>query len=153
MWCSSGIFIRALTFFNVQLYINHLPQCSQFTTTLFADDPHLNLADKNLLSLEKKVNMKMDNVKNWLIENKLTLNFSKFCYLLINKNPKQIVSSAFNISIDRNKIERFSSTLKRLPSYLHQIDLKVGSYMPTSRLLSLLRGSHISHSLKSLRLT
>ena len=56
--------------------------------------------------------MEMDKVKNWLIENKLTLNFSKSCYryLLINKNPKQIVSSAFNISIDGNKIERCSST-------------------------------------------
>ena len=40
-------------------------------------------------------------------------------------------------------------TLKRLPRYLLQIDLKVGSYMPTSRLLSLLRRSH----LKLLRLT
>ena len=99
------------------MYINDLPQCSQFTTTLFADDTHLNLADKNLLSLERKVNMEMDKVKNWLIENKLTLNFPKSCSLLINKNPKQIVSSAFNISIDGNKIERCSS-IKYLGLYL-----------------------------------
>ena len=101
------------------MYINDLPQCSQFTTTLFADDTHLNLADKNLLSLERKINMEMDKVKNWLIENKLTLNFSKSCYLLINKNPKQIVSSAFNISIDGDKIERCSST-KYLGLYLDE---------------------------------
>ena len=101
------------------MYINDLPQCSQFTTTLFADDTHLNLADKNLLFLERKVNMEMDKVKNWLIENKLTLNFSKSCYLLINKNPKQIVSSAFNISIGGNKIERCSST-KYLGLYLDE---------------------------------
>ena len=32
------------------MYINNLPQSSQFAITLFADGAHLNLADKNLLS-------------------------------------------------------------------------------------------------------
>ena len=76
------------------MFINDLvlPQSSQFATILFADDTRLNLADKNLLFYKGKSTHKWDIVKNWLVENKLTLNFSKSCYL-INKNPTLIVSS------------------------------------------------------------
>ena len=61
----------------------------------------------------------IDKVKNWLVENKLTLNFSKSGHLLINKNPKQIVSLAFNISVDGNVIERCLAT-KYLGLYLDE---------------------------------
>ena len=37
------------------LYANDLPSASEFSTTLFADDTYLVLADNNLLRLEHKL--------------------------------------------------------------------------------------------------
>ena len=61
------------------LYINDLPNASQFNTTLFADDTLLMLADKNLdiPVLETKVNEQIQHVDCWLRKNKLSLNYSK----------------------------------------------------------------------------
>ena len=38
------------------MYVNDLPSASKFSTTLFADDTYLVLADNNLLRLEHEVN-------------------------------------------------------------------------------------------------
>ena len=38
------------------LYVNDLPQMSQLSTTLFADDTLLSLSDANLSRLENRVN-------------------------------------------------------------------------------------------------
>ena len=69
------------------LYSNDLPSASQFNTTLFADDTLLMLADKNLDMLETKVNEQIQHVDYWLRKNKLSLNYSKTNFLLINKHP------------------------------------------------------------------
>ena len=71
------------------LYVNDLPNISQFHTTLFADDTLLMLADKNLEILETKVNEQIRHVDYWLCKNKLSLNYSKTNYLLIHKQPKK----------------------------------------------------------------
>ena len=55
------------------LYVNDLPNISQFHTTLFADDTLLMLADKNLETLETKVNEQIRHVDYWLCKNKLSL--------------------------------------------------------------------------------
>ena len=54
-------------------------------TTLFADDTLLMLADKNLDMLETKVNEQIQHVDYWLRKNKLSLNYSKTNFLLIQK--------------------------------------------------------------------
>ena len=41
------------------LYVNDLPQVSEFSTTLFADDTYLAQSDKSLVSLETKVNTQL----------------------------------------------------------------------------------------------
>ena len=44
------------------MYVNDLPSASEFSTTLFADDTYLVLADNNLLRLEHKVNFQLQLV-------------------------------------------------------------------------------------------
>ena len=66
---------------------------------------------------------------------------------MANANEMVLRLGDFNGHV--GKCEGFEGIHGGLPRYLLQIDLKVESYMPTSRLLSLLRGSH----LKLLRLT
>ena len=56
------------------LYINDLPLASEFSTTLFADDAYLILSHNNLLEPEKKVNIHMHHINNWMCQNKLSLN-------------------------------------------------------------------------------
>ena len=71
------------------LYINDLPLASEFSTTLFADDTYLTLSHNNLFELEKKVNIQMHHIDNWMCQNKLSLNYSKTTYLLFNKHLVQ----------------------------------------------------------------
>ena len=94
------------------LYINDLPLASEFSTTLFADDTYLTLSHNNLFELEKKVNIQMHHIDNWMCQNKLSLNYSKTTYLLFNKHLPSAVNTNFkvlinNIQIDRNKVVKY----------------------------------------------
>ena len=95
------------------LYINDLPSASQFNTTLFADDTLLMLADKNLDMLETKINEQIQHVDYWLRKNKLSLNYSKTIFLLINKHRQKKVNENFVIRLNDKLLER-SSTVKYL---------------------------------------
>jgi len=44
------------------LYINDIPQKTNFTTTLYADDTYLMLSDTNLDQLEKRVNLELEKL-------------------------------------------------------------------------------------------
>ena len=59
------------------LYINDLPNISNFTVRLFADDTALIMQDENLSNLGKKVKSELINVELWLRKNKLSLNCDK----------------------------------------------------------------------------
>ena len=65
------------------IYVNDLPNASNFETRLFADDTALLLSDENLIALNNKVNSELLKVETWLNANKLTLNYAKTKYLLI----------------------------------------------------------------------
>lgn len=84
------------------VYINDLPNSSEFETRLFADDTALFLSDKDLKSLNKKVNTELIKIEQWLNSNKLSLNYSKTNYLLIrpkSRNPN------YNFTINIKGIE------------------------------------------------
>ena len=62
------------------LYNNDLPDACNFKTTLFADDTNLHLSHINVSSLQSHVQQEMIKFSNWMIGNKLTLNYeSKNC--------------------------------------------------------------------------
>ena len=67
------------------MFINDMPQNSEFKTVLLVDSAYLMLADKTLHSLELNVNHKLVNVDQWLCLNKLTLNYFKTNFMPINK--------------------------------------------------------------------
>ena len=69
------------------MYINDLPLASKFQTTLFADDTYLCQEGKNLKTLQIVVNTELQKIDNWLHRNKLSLNYNKTNFLLINKHP------------------------------------------------------------------
>jgi len=64
---------------------------------LYANDTYLMLSDTNLDQLEKRVNLELEKIDAWMIQNKMSLNYSKTNYLL-NKDPRKTVSVRTNFN-------------------------------------------------------
>ena len=99
------------------LYINDISLISNFETTLFADDTCLMMADNNLKNLEHEVQIELKKVNSWLCQNKLSLNFSKTNYMIINKQPLKTCQSNFGKALDRITITR-AHTVKYLGLFI-----------------------------------
>ena len=68
------------------LYINDLPECLIINITkpqLFADDTNLTASGDSMTDVENAVNSDLENLRNWLIANKLSLNVAKTEFMLI----------------------------------------------------------------------
>ena len=99
------------------LYINDISLISNFDATLFADDTCLMMADNNLKNLEHKVQIELKKVNSWLCQNKLSLNFSKTNYMLINKQPLKTCQCNFEIVLNGITINR-AHTVKYLGLFI-----------------------------------
>ena len=98
-------------------YINEISLISNFDTTLLADDTCLMMVDINLNNLEHKVQIELKKVNSWLFQNKLSLNFSKTNYLLINKQPLKTCQCNFKIVLNGITINR-AHTVKYLGLFI-----------------------------------
>ena len=66
------------------LYINDLPKCLNTTKPrLFADDTNLTASGDSMTDVENAVNSDLENLRNWLMANKLSLNVAKTEFMLI----------------------------------------------------------------------
>ena len=90
------------------LYINDLPINTSFNVTLFADDTLLTLSDINLGNLQNIVNDELKNIDLWFRFNKLSLNYDKTKYMIINKQPNRPVAESVTLEINTRKLERVS---------------------------------------------
>jgi len=99
------------------LYVNGLPQASNLTPTLFADDTLLTIACANSTNLQNGVNNELQKVDEWMRYNKLSLNYSKTTYMLLNSNLSQ--SCNISVKINDNKIKHTTCT-KYLGVYIDQ---------------------------------
>ena len=119
------------------MYINDLPLSSDFETTIFADDTYLMLADNDLCKLENRVNLELVKIDHWLRKNKLSLNYAKTNYMIVNKQPRTKVNYVFNLSI-KNYVLTRASTVKYLgvlfdddlcwSSHICQLSLQLARY-------------------------
>ena len=89
------------------LYINDLPNASNFFTKLFADDTVLTLSGNNIKDLNKQVNIEIKKIYDWLVANRLTLNTGKSKFMIITK--KRIQNYDFKLKINGTQLERCSS--------------------------------------------
>ena len=55
---------------------------------MFADDTNVTISAKNAADLEGKLNDKLNNIHNWLLANKLTVNVDKSEYMLIGSRQR-----------------------------------------------------------------
>ena len=70
------------------IYINDLPEATNFFIKLFADDTFLCSQNQNLLCLENEVNLELHKVFIWLASNKLTLNIGKSKFMFFFKQKE-----------------------------------------------------------------
>ena len=96
------------------LYINNLPNSSNFKTIRFAEDINLHLSHINI-DLKSCVQQEMMKVSKWMISNKVTLDYKMSCYMLVSKKP--LNDSNFSVLINQNLIEK-AECVKHLGVYL-----------------------------------
>ena len=67
------------------LFINDLPNCTSFFTSLFPDDTGFLKSSSNLHQLFSSANVELSKPACWFQANKLTLNVSKTKFILFRK--------------------------------------------------------------------
>lgn len=103
--------------------INDLPKSVNVNSVIYADDTTLFSSDRNLDSLELKMDMAQRNAKNWFTTNKLVCNQEKTQHLLLSLSQKSNESvKLLGIQIDtrlnwNEHIQGLSKKLSRI-SYL-----------------------------------
>ena len=75
------------------------------------------MIDKNSKNLEHKVQINLKKVNSCLCQNKLSLNFSKTNYIIINKKPLKTCQCNFGIALDDITINR-AQTVKYLGLFI-----------------------------------
>ena len=75
---------------------------------LFADDSNVFISGKDVEVMCEKLNNDMENIRQWLCCNELSLNVSKTHYILFTPRNKQVEN--LNIKIQNTNIERVSVT-------------------------------------------
>ena len=88
------------------LYINDLPYASSLVTKLYADDTCLIFSAKTVDELQIVINSEVNKIQNWMSSNKLSINYSKTKYMLINRRNDY---TPFSLYINDHKIEQVHS--------------------------------------------
>jgi hypothetical protein len=114
-----------------QLYINDLPQCLQKTTPgLYADDTEIYASSHNVNDLIDNINYDLNNVTQWMVNNKLQIHPKKSkCMFIaypykIKNIPQGITILINNVPVPRlNCYKCFGITLDEKLNWEHHIDM------------------------------
>ena len=93
------------------IYINDLPNClTSCQPRMYAYDTHITYAGVDVNSIQLNMNHDLDNLKKWVISNKLTLNTAKTEFMLIGSRQKlSTLSNPLELWIDNVPIEHVFS--------------------------------------------
>ena len=98
MWCAPRVYFGATVLFTI--YINDLPICLNKTKPrLFADNTNITAAGACLHDIENAVNSDLENLRQWLLANKLSLNVAKTEFQIIGTKPMLKKASAEQLKI------------------------------------------------------
>ena len=89
------------------IYINDLPDATNFFIKLYADDTFLCAQNKDIKLLENEVNSELEKVYRWLASNKLTLILKKSKFMITTNNS--CASYDFSVKIREISLERCDS--------------------------------------------
>ena len=91
------------------IFINDMPNCSDLIFfCLFADDSNLFINATDFDSLQNILNKELPKVSNWILVNKLSINFKKTHYLVFqrSKQPCSINLKLSNHNIPQQKCSK-----------------------------------------------
>ena len=94
------------------LFINDLPNATEFLTLLFADDTTFQLSGTNLNLLFEKSNAELEKASIWFKANKLTLNIKKTKYMLFTEKNAKTDFQELNIKIADKNVDRIGANCK-----------------------------------------
>jgi hypothetical protein len=97
------------------IYINDLPQCSNFSSTLFADDTNLFVSNSNIEELKEIVNTEFKKVTDFFRTNKLALHPEKTKLIFFTTNPRL---RNLNLEIKCN----FNNEGQNNPNFIFEVD-------------------------------
>ena len=92
------------------LFINDLPEATDFLTLLFADDTTFQVSGVNLDQLFEIANSELEKSSVWFKANKLTLNVKKTKFMIFSDQNLQIGTN--NLHIGNQRIEQVGSNCK-----------------------------------------
>ena len=88
------------------IYVNDLPNISNFTTTLFADDTVLAMTNSCITTLQHNVNTELMKIDEWMRLNKLSLNYRKPSRYMLTIDKTISDPNICKIFVGEHKIER-----------------------------------------------
>ena len=94
------------------IYVNDFTNCLQSSSNIsFADDTNVFIVDNNLQALYEKGNSELENIDNWMVANKLSININKTNYILFQtpKSQASKVVSNLQLRLRNNVVEKVSS--------------------------------------------
>ena len=93
------------------LYVNDLPNClNQSSAEMYADDTNLTASSDDLHCLQTILNSELNNIYQWLVANKLTLNVDKTEYMIIGTRQKlNHLSHDMEVHIGEKKLKQVTS--------------------------------------------
>ena len=89
------------------IYINDLSNCSNFKTTLYANDSVLTLSHKNINCLPTMLNFELPKINAWLKSNRLSLNVNKTNFLFFTKTKEKIFSQINDCKIKQANFVKY----------------------------------------------
>ena len=95
------------------LFINDLPNATDFLTLLFADDTTFQVSGQDLDQLFELANSELQKSTIWFKANKLTLNVKKTKFMLFSEKNVDIGTNTLKIS--NQTIEQIGSNCKEKP--------------------------------------
>ena len=86
------------------IYINDLHNSIKFSTVHhFADDTNLLVVGKDIIKIQKQINLDLKSLCTWLRANKISLNASK-TELIIFRDPRKKLTHELNIKVNGKKL-------------------------------------------------
>ena len=94
------------------IFINDLPNATEFLTLLFADDTTFQMSEVNIESLFENANLELEKASTWFKANKLTLNVKKTKFMIFTDKNIQISLNGLNLKIGDTDIEQVGKNCK-----------------------------------------
>ena len=96
------------------LFINDLPNATEFLTLLFADDTTFQMSGPghNLNELFQNANLELEKASIWFKANKLTLNVDKTKFMLFSDREVNLQSLGNKLQIGNQIIEQIGNKCK-----------------------------------------